>query len=63
MLKYLRDLFEMIFMTKGGKIMMAMLYVTRIIAGKLSYAEVPAKLKAEVADILKDSGLPGLIEE
>lgn len=49
------------FTTKGGKIMMAMFFAQRIILGKSDFSEVPAKLRAAVAEILKDSGLPDLV--
>lgn len=42
--------------------MMAMLFAQRVILGKNSFAEVPAKLKASVAEILIDEcGLPELV--
>ena len=47
--------------SKGGKDMMAMLFAQRIILGKITFEEVPAKLKAQVAEILIDSGLPNLV--
>lgn len=43
--------------------MLAMLMANRIILGKMTYAEVPAKLKAQVAEILMDAGLEDLINE
>lgn len=39
------------------------LWSTRIIAGDKTYAEVPAKLKDEVATILKESGHEELVSE
>lgn len=48
---------------KGGEIMMAMLYATQIIAGKRTYAQTPALLKEQVAEILTDAGLENLIKE
>ncbi len=42
--------------------MMAMLFAQRVILGKTSFEEVPAKLKAQVADILvNECGLPELV--
>lgn len=41
--------------------MLAMLFATRIINGKSTFADVPAKLKAKVAEVLIDSGLPELV--
>lgn len=42
--------------------MMAMLFAQRVILGKTEFAAVPAKLKAQVADILiNECGLPELV--
>ena len=41
--------------------MMAMLFATRVILGKTEFKDVPAKLKAGVAEVLLDSGLPELV--
>lgn len=47
---------------KGSKEMMAMLFAQRVILGKTEFAAVPAKLKAQVADILiNECGLPELV--
>ncbi len=43
--------------------MMAMLYATRIISGKMTYDKVPRLLKEAVAEILRDAGLEELITE
>ena len=43
--------------------MMAMLWSQKIILGKKSFADVPAKLKEQVAEILVESGLEDLISE
>ena len=43
--------------------MMAMLWAQKIILGKKTFAEVPAKLKDQVAEILRESGLEELITE
>ena len=43
--------------------MMAMFFAQRVILGKTQYKDVPAKLKAQVAEILIDSGLEELIIE
>ena len=49
-------------LTKGEKEMMAMLFAQRVILGKTEFAAVPAKLKAQVADILvNECGLPELV--
>lgn len=42
--------------------MMAMLFAQRVILGKCEFEDVPAKLKAQVADILiNECGLPELV--
>ena len=47
---------------KGSKEMMAMLFAQRVILGKTEFDRVPAKLKAQVADILiNECGLPELV--
>lgn len=55
-------LFKMEF-GKDGCIMMAMFFAQRVILGKTTFAQVPAKLKEQVREILIDSGLEELIEE
>ncbi len=47
---------------EGGEEMMAMLFAQRVILGKTEFTAVPAKLKAQVADILvNECGLPELV--
>ena len=47
---------------KGSTEMMAMLFAQRVILGKTEFDAVPAKLKAQVADILiNECGLPELV--
>ena len=41
--------------------MMAMFFAQRVILGKTMFDEVPKALKAKVAEILLDSGLPELV--
>lgn len=42
--------------------MMAMLFASRIILGKTTFEQVPAKLKAQVATVLiEDCGCPELV--
>lgn len=49
---------------KGDSEMMAMLFACRIVEGRSTFAQVPAKLKQAVADILiNDFGMPDLTEE
>lgn len=43
--------------------MMAMLWANQILLGKKTYAQVPAKLKAQVKEILIDSGYEELVTE
>lgn len=45
-----------------GVTMMAMLFATKVILGKLDCADVPAKLKPQVDEILRENGLEDLIE-
>ena len=47
---------------EGDETMMAMLFAQRVILGKTEFNAVPAKLKAQVADILiNECGLPELV--
>lgn len=39
------------------------LWATKIIEGDREYSEVPAKLKAEVAQILAEKGRPDLVTD
>lgn len=43
--------------------MMAMFFAQRVISQKTDYADVPSKLKPQVAEILRESGLEFLIVE
>lgn len=43
--------------------MVAKLWADQIVAGKKTYKQVPAKLKAQVADILREMGREDLIIE
>ena len=43
--------------------MMAVFLGQRVILGKTTFADVPAKLKEQVRELLVDSGLPELCEE
>lgn len=55
--------FIILFMTKGGKEMMAMLWCAQIILGKKKYSEVPRLLKDKVKEFLIDAGCEDLIDE
>lgn len=47
---------------EGDEEMMALLFSQRVILGKTEFADVPAKLKKQVADILiNECGLPELV--
>lgn len=48
---------------KEGVLMMAMLWAQQIMFGKKTFAEVPAKLKNKVRELLIDSGCEDLITE
>lgn len=48
---------------KDGILMMAMFFAQRIILGKTTFDQVPAKLKEQVREILIDSGCEDLIIE
>ena len=48
-------------LTQKEEIMLAILFASRIINGKSTFADVPAKLKAQVAENLIDGGLPELV--
>lgn len=41
--------------------MMAMLWCQQVILGKKTFDQVPAKLREDVAELLKDSGCENLI--
>ena len=43
--------------------MLAMLWANQIILGKKTFSQVPAKLKAQVREILIDCGCEDLIDE
>ena len=49
-------------LTKGDCEMMAMLFACRVVEGRTEFARVPAKLKAQVAEIIiNDFALPEII--
>lgn len=48
---------------KGGEEMMAMFFAQRVILEKTAYKDVPATLKAQVKEILEESGLGFLAVE
>ena len=62
MLNLIQALMIKILFKKGDLEMMAMLFAQRVILGKTTFDEVPAKLKTQVADILiNECGLPELV--
>lgn len=63
MLNNLRMWIIGIMTTKEEKNMLAMLWAIQIINGKKTFAQVPAKLKAAVREILIDAGCEDLIIE
>lgn len=48
---------------KEGETMMAMLWAQKIILGKKTFADVPRLLKAQVREILIESGVEELAKE
>lgn len=52
-----------VLMGEGGELMMAMFFAQRVILGKTEFADVPAKLKEQVKELLVDAGLPELVTE
>lgn len=52
-----------ILLRKEEKDMLAMLWAQQIILGKKTFAQVPAKLKEQVRELLIDSGCEDLIIE
>lgn len=54
-------LFQILF-GKGGEEMMAMLWAQQIMLGKRTFAQVPARLRDQVRELLIDSGLGDLTE-
>ena len=51
------------FMDKEARLMMAMLWAQQILLGKKTYNQVPRLLKAQVKEILIDSGYEELVTE
>jgi len=61
----MRDLLIKIlmFIFKGDVEMMAMLFAQKIILSKLTFSDVPAKLKEQVKEVLIECGCESMIEE
>lgn len=53
MLKFIKEVTEM----------MAMLFASKVILGKISFADVPRLLKQQVKEILEENGLGSLATE
>lgn len=61
-LKVSKLLINIILFLEGGSEMMAMLFACRVVEGRTEWERVPAKLKAQVAEIIiNDFALPELI--
>ena len=54
-------LFQILFGKRGAD-MMAMLWAQQIMLGKKTFAQVPAKLREQVRELLVDSGVGELAE-
>ena len=52
-----------LFLGKGGRDMMAMLWAQQIMLGKKKYKDVPRLLKDKVKELLIDSGCEDLVTE
>ena len=63
MVSKLRWLLLCLLLRKEEKEMLAMLWAQKIILGKKTFAQVPAKLKEQVREILIESGCEDLIIE
>lgn len=59
----MRRVIMFILFGKEGDAMMAMLWAQQIMLEKKTFAQVPRLLKAQVAEILTDSGMEHLITE
>lgn len=57
-----RLIFRLLF-GKEVETMVAMLWVNQILLGKKSYADVPARLKEQVKELLTDAGKEDLVTE
>lgn len=63
MANWMISLIYIILFGKEGEAMMAMLWAQQIMYGKKNFAQVPAKLKNQVREILIDSGMEELVTE
>lgn len=62
MAKWATSLLFQILFGKGGEDMMALLWAQQIMLGKKTFAQVPAKLREQVRELLVDSGVGELAE-
>ena len=62
MAKWATSILYRILFGKGGEDMMAMLWAQQIMLGKKTFAQVPAKLREQVRELLVDSGVGELAE-
>ena len=51
------------YISKGDDLMMAMLFAQKIILGKLTFSDVPTKLKAAVKEVLIECGCEEMTAE
>lgn len=63
MRKIIQKMLLKILFTKEENDMVAMLWVSRIVAGKKTYKDVPRLLKTQVKELLIEAGLEEFIEE
>ena len=63
MRKLFWKLLSKLLFTKEEETMIAMLWVTRIVAGKKTFADVPRLLKDQVRELLIEAGLEEFIIE
>ena len=63
MLNFIYNILFNLLIQKGDVDMMAMLFAQKIILGKLTFNDVPAKLKEQVKEVLIECGCEYLIEE
>ena len=59
----LSNIFAKILFGREGEFMMAMIWAQQIMLGKKTFAQVPRLLKAQVREILIDSGCEELVQE
>lgn len=63
MLDFLAHFLYKIFLGREGTYMVAMLWANQILLGKKDFDDVPARLKAQVKELLLDAGYAELAGE